>query len=153
MPGREHVDYPFGEYLISTNPDLLDIEVIHRFLCTESYWAPGIPFETVLKSAQNALNFGLYCESRQIGYARVITDKATFAYLCDVFVLQEYRGKGLAHHLMRSVLQHPELPGLRRWMLLTSSSPGLYKKYGFEHPPKPELYMEKSVPNIYLNNQ
>ncbi|HEY3251540.1 MAG TPA: GNAT family N-acetyltransferase, partial [Ignavibacteria bacterium] len=102
-------------FLISTDKSKLDIELIHNYLCNHSYWANGIAFDTVNRSIENAVCFGLYDNDRQVGFARVITDKATFGYLGDVFVLESHRGKGLSKWLMECVLKHPELQGFRRW--------------------------------------
>ncbi|HZS78044.1 MAG TPA: GNAT family N-acetyltransferase [Ktedonobacteraceae bacterium] len=137
-----------GEYLISTDRNLLNVEVIHSFL-SRSYWAAGIPVEIVKKSLEHSLNFGLYKEGRQIGFARVITDYATFAYIGDVFILEEYRGQGLSKWLMQAVMEHRELQGLRRWLLLTRDAHSLYEKTGFTRPVYPERIMEKHVPNLY----
>ncbi len=133
-----------GEYLISTDKRLLDLSVIHGFLIT-SYWAKGIPFETVKKSIEHSLNFGVYKEGKQVGFARVITDYATYAYIGDVFILERYRGQGLSKWLMQVIAGHPELQGLRRWTLLTRDAHGLYRKTGFAELHNPERYMEKTA--------
>src|SRR5262245_12808655 len=111
-------------YVISTDPGRLDLELVHRFL-TQSYWSPGIPFETVSRMIDHSLPFGLYDGARQIGFARAITDRATFAYLADVFVLEEFRGRKLGEWLVEVVVSHPELQGLRRWVLLTRDAHSL----------------------------
>lgn len=134
--------------MISTNPALLDLDVIHRFL-TESYWAAGVPLGVVQRSIEHSLPFGLYKHNRQIGFARVITDYATFAYLADVFVLDEFRGAGLGKWLIEVVMTHPDLAGLRRWMLATLDAHGLYGKSGFTELGQPERWMEKHAPNVY----
>jgi GNAT superfamily N-acetyltransferase len=118
-------------FLVSTDPSLLDIDVIHHYLSTGSYWAINIPRETVERSLQNSICFGVYHLQQQIGLSRVITDKATFAYLADVFILPEYRGKGLSKWMMEVIHAHPELQGLRRWMLGTKDAHGLYEQYGW----------------------
>jgi GNAT superfamily N-acetyltransferase len=128
------------EYLICTDPARLDVGVIQRFL-SESYWAVGVPVDVVKRSIEHSLPFGLYREGRQIGFARVITDYATFAYLADVFVLDEFRGEGLGKWLIEVVVSHPELAGLRRWMLATRDAHGLYRKSGFTELSQPELWM------------
>jgi GNAT superfamily N-acetyltransferase len=138
-----------NKYLISTDNQKLDIEIIHHFLSNESGWSNGIPLEKVEKSIQNSLNFGLYLGERLIGFARVISDFSTIAYLGDIFILEEYRGLGLSKWLMETIMEHPELQGLRRWILLTSTSDWLYKKYGFTQLPKPEIYLEKYDPTVY----
>lgn len=137
-----------GEYLISTDKRLLDLSVIHGFLTT-SYWAEGIPIETVEKSIEHSLNFGVYKAGEQIGFARVITDYATYAYIGDVFILEGYRGQGLSKRLMQAISDHPELQGLRRWTLLTRDAHGLYRQTGFTEPRYPERYMEKIDPDVY----
>jgi GNAT superfamily N-acetyltransferase len=130
-----------GTLCISTDPARLDIEAIHAYL-SRSYWAEGIPKDVVAKSIQSSVCFGLYDGARQIGLARVITDKATFAYLCDVYVLEEYRGHGLGKWLMEAVSAYPDLQGLRRFVLLTRDAHGLYEKFGFTPLKDPGRYME-----------
>jgi len=137
-----------GEYVISTDKSRLDLTVIHNFLKT-SYWAAGIPLEVVRRSIEHSLSFGLYKEDKQIGYARVITDYATFAYLGDVFILEPFRGQGLSKWLMEVVVTHPELQGFRRWLLLTKDAHGLYKKVDFTGVATPERYMERFFPDVY----
>lgn len=139
-----------GEYLISTDKQRLELAVIHGFLTT-SYWAAGIPIEVVKRSIDYSLNFGVYKGDQQVGFARVITDYATFAYIGDVFILEDYRGRGLSKWLMEVIADYPELQGLRRWLLLTRDAHGLYRKTGFTEPKNPERYMEKSFPEIYEN--
>ena len=141
-----------GGYYISTDKSRLDLAVIHNFLTT-SYWAAGIPIETVKKSLEHSLNFGVYEEGKQVGFARVITDYATFAYIGDVFILEDYRGQGLSKWLMQVIADHAELQGLRRWVLLTRDAHGLYRKTGFTEPVNPERYMEKIFPDIYKNGE
>jgi GNAT superfamily N-acetyltransferase len=137
-----------GQYLISTDKSRLDLTLIHSFLTT-SYWAAGIPLEVVRRSIEHSLSFGLYKEDRQIGYARIITDYATFAYLGDVFILEPYRGQGLSKWLMEVVVSHPDLQGFRRWILLTRDAHGLYNKVGFTGVATPERYMERFFPDVY----
>ena len=137
-----------GDYLISTDKSRLDLTVIHNFLTT-SYWAAGIPLEIVRRSIENSLSFGLYREDQQIGYARVITDYATFAYLGDVFILEPFRGQGLSKWLMEVIVTHPDLQGFRRWILLTKDAHGLYKKVGFTGVATPERYMERFFADVY----
>jgi GNAT superfamily N-acetyltransferase len=137
-----------GEYYISTDKSKLDLAVIHNFLTT-SYWAAGIPVETVKKSLEHSLNFGVYEEGKQVGFARVITDYATFAYIGDVFILEDYRRQGLSKWLMQVIADYAELQGLRRWVLLTRDAHGLYRKTGFMEPVNPERYMEKIFPDVY----
>jgi GNAT superfamily N-acetyltransferase len=129
-------------YLISTDKKKLDVSVIHRFLST-SYWANKRPLDTIKKSIENSLCFGIYFQHKQIGFCRVVTDFATFAYLADVFILEEYRGKGLAKWMMQWVMKHPELQGLRRWTLATKDAHSLYAQYGFAAFHWPDRWMEK----------
>lgn len=137
-------EYRKGAFEISTDPARLDLKVIHHFL-THSYWATGITPETVKKSVENALCFGMYESSKQIGFARVITDFARIAHLADVFIIEPYRGRGLATWLMQCIMSHPELRGLR-WVLRTKDAHGLYRKFGFEALQEPETYMEAVNP-------
>jgi N-acetylglutamate synthase-like GNAT family acetyltransferase len=130
-----------GEYRISTDPQLLDLEVVHGFLSNESYWAQGRSLETIKRSIEHSLAFGVYEGERQIGFCRVITDYATLAWLADVFILEAYRGRGLSVWLVETVLAHPELQGLKRWLLATKDAHGLYAKYGFEPLADPERWM------------
>jgi len=134
---------------ISTAVEDQDIKLIHRFLSEESAWAAGIPFETVRASVENSLNFGGFLGKSQVAFARVVSDYATFAYLVDVFVLKEHRGKGYSSALMSAILAQPQLQGLRRFMLATSTAHGLYAKFGFTSPVKPQTLMERFVPNAY----
>jgi N-acetylglutamate synthase-like GNAT family acetyltransferase len=120
-----------GRFLISTDRSKLDVDVIQRFLA-RSYWAEGIPREKVVRSIENSLCFGVYDNARQIGFARVISDFATYAYLADVFILEPYRERGLGKELMASIMAHPDLQGLRRWSLGTRDAQGLYAQFGFK---------------------
>jgi N-acetylglutamate synthase-like GNAT family acetyltransferase len=126
-----HYQATKDSYLISTDSSILNIGVIHNYLSKESYWANNIPVEVVEKSISNSLCFGLYHNQQQIGFARVVTDKATFAYLADVFILEEQRGNGLSKWMMEVIQSHPELQGLRRWMLGTKDAHGLYEQFGW----------------------
>ena len=134
------IDLPDG-YTISCDPALLDLEVIHGFLA-QSYWAKAIPKSLVEKSIKGSLCWGVYLQGRQVGFARIITDKATFAYLCDVFISAEHRGRGLSKALVSAIAAHPELQGLRRWMLVTVDAHGLYEQFGFKTVSQPERHME-----------
>jgi GNAT superfamily N-acetyltransferase len=131
------------EYVISTDPARLDLAWTHDYLTNDAYWAQGISYRVFEKSTENALCFGVYHQERQIGFARVISDYATFAYLADVFISKEYRGRDLGRWLVKCILGYPELQGLRRWMLLTSDAHGLYERYGFIPVRHPEKVMEK----------
>jgi GNAT superfamily N-acetyltransferase len=137
-----------GEFLVSTDRERLDLDVIHGFL-TGSYWAKGIPREVVARSIENSLCFGLYASGKQVGFARVISDFATYAYLGDVFVLESFRGRGLGKWLMECILQHPQLQGLRRWSLVTRDAHGLYAQLGFTPLTKPQNYMELHRRDVY----
>jgi len=135
-------------YTITTDKSLLDIEAIHHYLAYESYWAAGLSREKLQRSIENSICFGIYHENNTCGFARVITDKATFAYICDVFVLEPYRGKGLSKWLMQNIKEHPELNGLRRWSLATADAHNLYKQFGFAPVSKPDLWMEIFTPYV-----
>ena len=138
-----------NEFLVSTNPTRLDLDVIHGFL-SSCYWAKGIPREIVARSIKHSLCFGVYDGSgAQVGFARVISDFATYAYIADVFVLESHRGQGLGKLLMEGITQHPELQGLRRWSLSTLDAHGLYAQFGFTSLKWPERYMEILRPGIY----
>jgi GNAT superfamily N-acetyltransferase len=135
-----------NEFHISTDKDLLDFEVIYNYLNKESYWSQGIPEVTLRTAIKNSMCFGVYKQDKQAGLARVVTDKATFAYICDVFILQDYRGFGLSKWLMQTIVNHPELQGLRRWSLATADAHGLYKQFGFNEITHPERWMEIFMP-------
>jgi GNAT superfamily N-acetyltransferase len=130
-----------GEYLISTDKERLNVELVQEFL-KNSYWASGIPEEIVRRSIENSLAFGAYTEDEQVGFARVVTDYATFAYLADVFVLEAHRGRGLGKWMIEVITSHPRLQGLRRWMLATRDAHKLYRRYGFAELERPEIFME-----------
>ena len=143
------MEWQKGEFSLTNDREALDLSLIHGFLQT-SYWAKGIPRETVARAIANSLPFGLFHNGRQVGFCRVISDHATFAYLADVFVVEGYRGQGLAKWLVSCVLAHPELQGLRRWMLATLDAHGLYRQFGFTAPARPERLMEITDPEIYI---
>jgi len=135
---------------VSTDKAELDLPLIHRFLSTQAYWSQGIPEDTVARAIAGSLCFGGYVEGvGQVAFARVVSDFATFAYLADVFVLPEHRGHGYSKALVADVMAHPQLQGLRRFMLATSDAHGLYTQYGFATPAKPQTLMEVSKPDIY----
>jgi GNAT superfamily N-acetyltransferase len=150
MLGSEAVmEYRRGDFLISTSRELLDLGVIHGFL-TNCYWAKGISREIVARSILHSLCFGVYdADSKQVGFARVVSDFATVAYLGDVFVLESHRGRGLSKWLMDCVVRHPALQNLRRWILLTRDAHGLYSQFGFTQLNAPERYMELHRPYVY----
>ena len=146
------------QYIISTDKQKLNLEIIHGFLRT-SYWAQDIPRSIVEHSITNSLTFGVYLrgetgqEEQQIGFARVITDYATFAYLSDVFILEPFRNRGLSKWLIETIISHPELQGLRRWLLGTRDAHGLYQKFGFAPLKAPARFMERHFPRLYANRQ
>jgi GNAT superfamily N-acetyltransferase len=154
------MEYRRGEFLISTDRERLSLDMIHGFL-TNCYWAKGIPRDIVARSIEHSLCFGIYDESprlatdarhgtsAQVGFARVVSDFATVAYLGDVFVLESHRGRGLSKWLMQCVMEHPALQNLRRWTLLTRDAHGLYSQFGFTPVKAPERYMELHRPNVY----
>ncbi|MGO4475385.1 GNAT family N-acetyltransferase [Massilia sp. 2TAF26] len=139
-----------SSFQVSTDRTRLDVPMIYRYLSENSTWAVGISRKVVESSIENSLCFGGYLDGRQIAFARVVTDYATFANLCDVFVVPEYRGRGYAKQLLRIVLEHPSLQGLRRFTLNTTDSHSLYERFGFTAPQRPETVMERYSPNIYL---
>lgn len=135
-------------FAITTETSFFNVEFIHAFL-SKSYWAENIPLETVQRSIDNSLCFGVFHLGRQIGFARVITDNATFGYLADVFIDEAYRGQGLSKWLMEEIMAHPDLQGLRRMMLATRDANGLYAKFGFSELTFPERWMQIHKPDIY----
>lgn len=142
----EFLEFHRDEYTISTDPVRLDLAAIHDYLSNRSYWVPGISFSDVEQAAKKSINFGMYYQGQQIGYARVLTDYVRFAYLMDVFISEEYRGKGLGKWLMECVFSHPALQDVRRWMLATWDAHDLYARYGFEPLARPDRFMEKVIP-------
>jgi GNAT superfamily N-acetyltransferase len=142
-------EWQHGEFTISTDRERLQIEAIHRFLSEESYWAKERTKEQTVTATKNSLPFGVYKGENQIGFARVVTDYATFAYLGDVYILEEFRGIGLSKWLMETIVNHPELQGFRRWVLATKDAHTLYEKYEFAPLRFPERWMEKTAPNAY----
>jgi GNAT superfamily N-acetyltransferase len=136
-----------GKYLISTDKRKLQIKVIHGFL-VNAYWSKGISRERIKKAIHGSLCFGVYNGSRQIGFARVLTDFAGFGYLADVFIVEEYRGLGLSKWLMKNILNHPELRDLKTWMLATRDAHGLYAKFGFENLKEPQKFMRRQNPKF-----
>ncbi|HLZ78429.1 MAG TPA: GNAT family N-acetyltransferase [Sphingomonas sp.] len=135
-------------WTLSFDPDALDLDVIHGFLTT-SYWSPGIPRETVARAIRGSLCVGAYRDGRQIGFARVVSDRATFAYLADVFVLEEARGQGIGRAMVRALMEHTQLQGLRRWFLATLDAHGVYEALGWQPIAHPERLLEITVPDIY----
>ena len=145
-------DQTKGRYRITTDPRKLDLDAIHGFL-SRSFWAEGIPKATVAKAIANSLCFGLFDGDDQVGFARVVTDRATYAYLCDVYVLEKHRGLGLGKWLIETVMAHPDLQGLRRFQLVTRDAHGLYSRHGFEAPISPDRHMEIFKHGMYLENK
>jgi GNAT superfamily N-acetyltransferase len=143
------VEHRRGDFRISTDRSRLNLDVIHGFL-TNCYWARGIPREVVARSIEHSLCFGVYDgNGAQVGFARVVSDFATVAYLGDVFVLESHRGRGLSKWMMERIMQHPALQNLRRWILLSRDAHGLYSKFGFTPVKSPERYMELHQPDVY----
>ena len=138
-------------YRISSDQNDLDIESIHKFI-SNSYWAKGIPLKILTRAISNSLCFGVFDKKRrQVGFAHMVTDSATYAYLADVYILEAHRGKGLSKMLMEEIMSHPDLQGLRRMTLATADAHGLYKKYGFSELSNPEIFMENWNPEVYKN--
>ena len=137
-----------GDYVISTDSSRLDVELIHDFLSKTAYWASGRTLEVVERSIENSLPFGIYKENNQVGFARVVTDYATFAWIADVFVLPEHRNQGLSKWLMEVILSHPQLQGFRRWVLATKDAHSLYARFGFIPLHRPERWMERPDPSM-----
>ena len=135
-------------YEISSDTSRLNVTAIHAFL-TQTYWSPGIPFATVERAVRNSVCVGAYVGNEQVGFARMVTDRATFAYLADVYVLKEHRGNGLSRRMMEAIMQLPELHGLRRMMLVTRDAHGLYEKFGFKPLAAPARFMELHNANAY----
>lgn len=148
---NNHLSWEKDGFTITTDKSKMDIDVIHGYL-SRSYWAQGIPRVTVKKSMEGSLCFAVLNGSRQVGFARVITDKATFGYLADVFILEEYRGKGLSKWLMEKILGHPELQNFRRLLLSTRDAHGLYRQFGFKDLVSPENWMQVHNPEVYKTN-
>jgi GNAT superfamily N-acetyltransferase len=146
------MDQLLGEYIVTTDKSKIDIEYVHNFLKT-SYWAENISFDVVKRSINGSLCFAVFHINKQVGFARVITDTATFAYLADVFIDTSYRGKGLSKLLMKSILKYPDLQGLRRFMLATKDAHGLYKQFSFKPITNPERFMVIHKPDVYKENR
>jgi GNAT superfamily N-acetyltransferase len=136
-------------FIFSDDSNLVDINAVHHYLSTQSYWAKEIPFELVQKSIENSLCFGVYKDGKQAGFARWVTDRATFAYLCDVYVEEAFRGLGLSKKLMSLMMFHPDLQGLRTYCLATLDAHSLYAQFGFKPVGNPEKLMEIRIENIY----
>jgi GNAT superfamily N-acetyltransferase len=150
---EHHFTISEESFLISDDKALLNIKAVHQYLSEESYWSKDIPFRTVKDAIENSLCIGVYFKSKTIGFARIITDFATFAYLCDVYVLNEFRGKGISKQLMKFIMQHHKLKGLRRWMLMTKNAHGLYQQFGWYPLASAEKAMEINYPDIYQKDK
>jgi GNAT superfamily N-acetyltransferase len=137
---------------ISCDPADIDVDLVHRFLHDDAYWCRGVPRTVLEKAIANSLCFSAFVDDRQIGFARVISDRATFAYLCDVFVLPEARGKGASKAMLRAIDAHPDLQGLRRFLLATADAHRLYAQYDFVPLPRPERFMERYKPDVYAHD-
>lgn len=151
------MEWKQGEYRLTTDPARVDVDAVHAYL-VDSYWARGIPLEVVRRSIEHSLNFSLWhepsgAEARQIGFARVVTDRATFGYLGDVYVLEPHRGRGLSKWMMRVIVEHPDLQGFRRWALLTRDAHGLYRQVGFTPLAAPQRWMERWLPDAYAEKK
>lgn len=142
------MEWTQGDFTITTDPARVDLDVVHGFL-KSAYWCEGIPREVLERAVAGSLNFSLLLGGRQVGFARVVSDRATFAWVGDVFVLESYRGRGLSVWLMRTVMGHPDLQGLRRWILATRDAHRLYEKVGFTTLNIPERFMERWQPDLY----
>lgn len=145
------MEWKKGKFTISTDRRKLDLKVIHDFLDKQSYWATGRSIQTIRRSIRHSVAFGIYHGKKQVGFARVITDFATFAWIADVFVLDAYRGQGLSKWLMEVMVSHPRLQRFRRWVLATKDAHGLYEKFGFAALKRPERWMERRDPNAGEN--
>lgn len=148
MNSSEQESWKRGEYTVSTDQSLLDIDLIHDFISNHSYWGTGRAREVVRRSIENSLAFGVYHNEQQVGFARIVTDYATFAWVADVFVVPEHRGRGLSKWLMEVIIGHPNLQGFRRWVLATKDAQGLYEQFGFIKLLRPERWMERPDPNM-----
>ena len=149
--GDEPIEVVRGEYVISTDRSRIDVAAVHAFL-SQTYWSPGIPESVVRRGIAGSICFGIYHGHDQVGFARVITDQATYAYLSDVYVLEAHRGRGLGKWMMEVIMTHPSLQGLRRFALSTRDAHSLYRQFGFEVVANPERQMDIMRRNIYLES-
>ena len=145
----KNYEWQNGEFIISTDKNLLQIDAIHKFLSEDSYWAKERTREQTATAIENSLCFGVYAGENQIGFARVVSDSATFAYLGDVYIAEEFRGRGLSKWLMETIVNYSDLQNLRRWILATKDAHSLYEKFGFHALKFPARWMEKPAPNAY----
>ena len=153
LPKRVEPETAAGEFEVSIDQERLDLEMIHDFLANRSYWARNLDFETMKKMFENSVCFGVYHQEKQVGFARVVTDFVTIAYIGDVFILEDYRGKGLGKLLTSSIISHPTLKDVRLWFLSTRDAQGLYRKFGFKNLDTPERFMVRPNPETYRKNQ
>ena len=144
------MEWQQGEFRITTDPAAISVATVHRFLSVDAYWSKGIPRETLERSFAGSICFSMLTGVKQVGFARVISDRATIAYLGDVFVLEEFRGRGLSKWLINCVVNHPELRNLRRWILATADAHGLYAQFGFTPLKAPDRWMERHDTKVYL---
>ncbi len=144
-------DYTISKdgFFISTDKSKLDIDAIHSFLSTKAYWSMNIPKQRVQTAIEHSLCFGIYKDAKQLGFARVISDFSTVAYLGDVYILEQYRGIGLSKWLVKTIMEHPDLQGLRRWILLTRDAHELYRRFGWKDIADPSRWMELHNKNVY----
>ncbi len=140
-----------GTLRLTTNPDEMDVAAVHATL-TEMYWSRGIPIGVVQRAIAGSIPFGVFDGDQQVAFARVVTDRATFAYLADVYVLESHRGRGISRLMLDAMHAHPDLQGLRRWLLATRDAHGLYEKYGFVPLARPDRFMERANPDVYLRS-
>ena len=150
--GQSHREWRRDDYTISTDPARIDLQAVHAFLTT-SYWARGIPIDVMRRAVEQSVCFGIRHDATgtQVGFGRVVTDRATFGYLADVFVIESHRGRGLARFLMECVDAHPELQGFRRWVLLTRDAHGLYHRFGYTPIANADRYLERWAPDVYAS--
>ena len=149
----EIMEWQRDNYIISTDVSKINLPIVHHYLSNDSYWAQQIPLGVVIRSIENSLCFGVYDGQAQIGFARIISDFATFAYLADVFILPEYRGRGLSKWLMDVIISYPQLQGLRRFLLATRDAHTLYSQFGFELYPQPQNLMALNIPDPYRSKK
>ena len=145
----KNLEATYNDFLITTDRSKVDLELVHRFLSTESYWSKNIPLETVKGCVENSLCFSVFRNDNQVAFARIISDFHSFAYLADVFVVKEFRGLEISKWMMDFIMRHPNLQGLRRFCLGTHDAHSLYEKFGFQLIAKPEFFMEIKKENLY----
>jgi GNAT superfamily N-acetyltransferase len=148
-PVPPHFEANRDQFVISTDPARLDVNVIHSFLAERSYWSKGVPLALLERALRHSLCFGVYEDERQVGFARVITDRALSAFLCDVFILESHRGRGLGKWLVSCVMAHPDLQSLRSFTLATEDAHGLYRQFGFKELAEPDKFMQIRRPHAY----